>query len=62
MKQNNFKKILVIFDHAPCHKESSFQSNLKKNKILSVLIPKSMTGILQPADTHWLSVLKKYKI
>ena len=60
MLANNLKKLLLVLDHAPPHLAKALQKYLASKKISLQMIPRTLTGILQPGDTHWFSSMKKY--
>lgn len=59
MLTNQLKKILLILDQAPPHISKSLQSYMRSKKILMHFIPKNLTGILQPGDTHLFAGMKR---
>ena len=62
MLANKIKKILLILDQARPHKSNALNTYLISRGIRRHFIPANLTGVLQPADTHWFSGMKTFKI
>lgn len=54
----NVKSATVVLDHAPCHQTLMVRNTFKDNNIKTIMVPKRMTALLQPADVSWMRPLK----
>jgi hypothetical protein len=60
MESNGLSSVLLILDQARCHLTAKVKARCEELHIKCLYIPPRLTGLLQPADVCWFSVLKKH--
>jgi hypothetical protein len=59
MDKQKLKKVLLLLDGAPEHRDISALEFARKNNIAMVFFPPAMTAFIQPLDVHFFAMLKK---
>ena len=52
-------KSVLVFDQAPPHNTALVADKARERGVRLIKVPKRMTGLLQPAHTHWFAVMKR---